>query len=367
MFKKLILKDFKTHKDSVLEFSSGVNVITGDTGQGKTNILLSTGWVKDNRPLGSNCIRRGQDSSRVVLEVEENKDIFGVVRSRGTSNNSYSIEKNGKAVGDPFTAFGNSPPEQVSKILNLSDINIQKQRDSHFLVYSSAGQRATYVRSITKLDEIDRVVKLLSGKIRSKRGEEYLYKNNIESTKDKLADLNKIDLVFFEAMVIDVKNRILKSEQIKKKIERTRVIVNKLKVLEENRIVIPDNVDEIFEDIDFVQERRVELSSRMFKIETLVNNIKKIEVHKIVLPEDFTILSTIEIALKKFDRQTKMLDKLQVLVQSFSIVTTKSINLDSRIKKQEEEERLLKEQLQSCPACGTELTEKSKKVLLEVR
>lgn len=50
MFKKLALKNYKTHKDTVLEFSPGVNVITGDTGQGKTNILLSLAWVKDNRP-----------------------------------------------------------------------------------------------------------------------------------------------------------------------------------------------------------------------------------------------------------------------------------------------------------------------------
>lgn len=365
MFKRLSLKDFKTHKDTVLKFSPGVNVITGDTGQGKTNILLSLGWVKDNRPLGSNCIRRGQDSSSVVLEVEEHEDTFGIVRSRGVSSNSYRVEKNGEVVGDPFTAFGNSPPTQVSEILNLSDINIQKQRDSHFLVYSSAGQRATYVRSITKLDEIDQVVKLLSSKIRSKKGELSLCRNNIKSTEDKLVDLNKIDLALFEAMIADAKDRILKSEQIKKKIERTQFIVNKLKVLEENRIVIPDNTDEIFEDIDSAQKRRAKLSLRMSKIKTLVDNIKKIEVHKIVLPEDFTILSTIEIALKKFDNQIKMLDKLQSIVQNFSVVTVKSVDLDSRIKKLEEEEMLLKEQLQNCPSCGMKLTEKSKKVLLE--
>ena len=52
MLEKIHLKNFKTYEDTVLEFSPGINVITGDTGQGKTNILLGINWVSKNRPLG---------------------------------------------------------------------------------------------------------------------------------------------------------------------------------------------------------------------------------------------------------------------------------------------------------------------------
>lgn len=365
MFKRLSLKDFKTHKDTVLEFSPGVNVITGDTGQGKTNILLSLVWVKDNRPLGVGCIRRGQDSGSVVLEVEEHKETYGVVRSRGKSKNAYSIEKNGKVVGDPFTAFGNSPPEQVLDLLNLSDINIQKQRDQHFLVYTSPGQVATYIRSITKLDEIDLVVKLLSGKIRTEKAELLHSQKNLKSTNDELTILNEIDLLSLEVMIIDAKDRILRVEQIKEKTERIGYIVNELMILEENRIVIPDNVDEIFEDVDVGQKEIVRISSCLSKLETLVDGIKKIEANKIVLPEDLTILSTVEAVSEEFDDQCERLDRLLVLSKDLRVVVTKITDYDKQIGQLEIEEELLKEQLQSCPSCGTELTEESKKVLLE--
>lgn len=365
MFKRLLLKDFKTHKNTVLEFSPGVNVITGATGQGKTNILLSLDLVKDNRPLGVNWIRRGQDSGSAVLEVEEHKETYGVVRSRGPSENSYGVERNGVAVGDPFTAFGNSPPKDVLEILNLSDINIQKQRDQHFLVYTSPGQIATYIRSITKLDEIDRVVKLLASKIHKEKGKILHCQGELKSTSEKLIVLGKIDLELLESGIAEAKDRILRVEQIEKKIERVGFIVNALRTLEEHWIHLPDNVDQIFEDVDSGQESVAAVSSRLFKLKVLVDKIKKIDAIKIVLPEDLTILSTVKHASENFSITDKRLRKLQTLHKKLCAIVLKIDDYDKRIGQLELEEELLKEQLSTCPSCGTELTEESKAVLLE--
>ena len=367
MISKLLLKDFKTHKNTELEFSPGINIVTGDTGQGKTNILLALQLVKDNRPLGSGYIRRGQNSTSVTMEVVDGKNTCGVVRRRGKSENIYDIEKNGVSiVGDePLTAFGNSPPKEVLEILNLSDINVQKQRDQHFLVYSPPGQIATYIRSITKLDEIDQVTKSLSSKIRTEGGKISHCQEELKSTNNELAVLNKIDLELLENKIVEAKDTVLKIKQIKEKIERIGSIVKALRTLEENRIYIPDNVDKIFDAIEFGQESIVRVSSRLSNLEILIDKIKKIEVRRIVLPEDLTVLSDVEDALEKHSDICEKTEILHRLLEDIHSVELKIEDNDKRLEQVKDEEKQLMEELTSCPSCGVELTEESKAVLLE--
>jgi exonuclease SbcC len=364
MISKLHLKNVKTHKDTLLEFSSGVNVITGDTGQGKTNILLAGSWIKDNRPLGTGCIRRGQEAAIATMEVVTGKDTWGVTRKRSKSENTYGVEKNGTLVGEPFTAFGQSPPKVVLDILNLSDINIQKQRDSHFLVYSPPGQIATFIRSITKLDEIDRVTKLLSGKIRTKRTEISYCQGELESANKKLAILNEVDLELLERLIDKAKDRISKNEEIIRRIEQVESIVNTLKVLEKNRIVLPDNLDQIFEDVEKYTKASISISERILMLKVPIAKINKLKMDRVVLPEDLTILATVESEIEKHDKTCVKMDMLLELADEIRSVGLKIDGMDRRLKQLMDEEKELMEKLDICPSCGVELTEESKKVLL---
>ena len=411
MIGELLLKDFKTHKDSKLVFSSGINVITGDTGQGKTNILLALNWAVNNRPLGSNCIRRGQDSTTVIAKVIDDKNACSVIRSRGESENSYDIEKGGVSIvgEEPLTAFGNSPPKEVLEILNLSDINIQKQRDKHFLVYTSPGQIATYIRSVTKLDEIDRVTKLLFSKIRTKKTEISCQQEELKSTNKKLVILNKIDLELLQNKIVEAKDVVLKIKQIEEKIARIGRIITALRTLEKHWIRIPDNVDEMFADIDSRQNSITQISLRLSPLKILIEKIKKIEACKISLPDDvdkifenidsrqksiveissrlsplkilidkiktndaceislpkdLTILSTVEQSSEKYENMYERINVFHTLLEEIYLVEIKIENSDSQLKKLRCEEKQLMEELTSCPECGVELTEESKRVLL---
>lgn len=411
MISKLVLKDFKTHKNTVLEFSSGINIISGDTGHGKTNILLALQMVKDNRPLGNGYIRRGQDTTTVITEVVDGRDVHGIVRRRGQSENSYDIEKDGvSVVGEkPFTGFGSSPPGDVSEILNLSDINIQKQRDKHFLVYSPPGQIATYIRSITKLDEIDQVTKLLSGKIRVKKATILHHQAELKSTVEKLAILSNIDLELLEDMIEEAKDKIQKIAGIREKIGRIEPITSALRTLEENWITIPDDVDKIFEEIDSrqesivtassrlcsltsivdrikeiennkitlpadvdkilanvnsTQESVIELTARLFTYTSLINEIKKIDASRITLPEDFEILSTVEDASEKYTAGRKKMETVLALLKDIGAVESEIRDNNVQLKQLRCEEKQLMEELNNCPNCGTKLTETSKAVLL---
>lgn len=411
MIGKIRLKQYKSYEDATLEFSPGINVITGDTGQGKTNILLALQLLKDNRPLGTGYIRRGQTNAEVTMEVVDDGVACSIVRRRSKSENSYDIEKDGKSIlgGKPFTAFGQTPPKAVSEILNLSDINIQKQRDQHFLVYSPPGQIAAFTRSITRLDEIDQVTKLLKGRILVQKSEIAHHQSELKSTIVQLDILNDIDLELLGSMIRDAKDRIQKITRIKEKIARIEPIIIAIGTLEEQWITIPDDVDRIFEEMDSRQKSITTLSPRLSTLIALVDEIKefeackivlpdgvdklfeevdsgwasivilsshirvitnlideiqKIEVGRIVLPEDLEILSIGKDVSEKYITTCKKMEVLLEVLKGICLVESKISGNATQLELLRNEEKQLMEELSTCPECGTELTKESKAVLL---
>lgn len=407
MLSKLSLIDFKTYKNTVFEFSPGINVITGDSGHGKTNVLLGLNWAINDRPRGTGCIRRGRDTAVVGCEVIDGKLKSSVTRTKGKSGNSYVIEQDG-VKQPPLTTFGKDTLDLVSSVLDLSDINVQKQREQHFLVYSPPGQVASYIRSITKLDEIDEVKRLLCSDVRSEKSEIAHQQTKLETAIEKLEILNAIDLEQFAIKIAKAKDILFKVEQIKEKREKIRSIVevlreleanrisipkdvnllfnkfekyskaiaelfelkDKLKTLsskikehEANRISIPNNVDSLFEKFEEYSNLVTELSERKFKLGILVQDIKEME-DDITLPEDLTILSTAEDILEKYDTSYK---KIEIMFDLFdSIENIESTISDSLVSLNmlEKEKAQLEEQLEICPSCGEILSEDSKKTLL---
>ncbi len=60
MINSLSLKNFKSWKDTLLEFHKGVNAIVGTTDAGKSNVIRAIRWVVFNRPSAESRIYRNR-------------------------------------------------------------------------------------------------------------------------------------------------------------------------------------------------------------------------------------------------------------------------------------------------------------------
>ena len=144
--KKLIVKNFESHKDTSVVFSPGINIITGDTDVGKSSLRRACEWVVCNRPLGTEFINWDSKSSSVILDEVE--------KYRSQSGKHFY-----KCRGITYKAFGHGVPGAVTRELRLSDENIQGQHDPYFLLKDSPGQVARVLNSVTDLSLIDRCLK----------------------------------------------------------------------------------------------------------------------------------------------------------------------------------------------------------------
>jgi len=152
MIESVRIKNFQSHEDTILRFSSGVNVIVGSSDSGKSAILRAMIWVAQNRPqnrpAGDSFMSWGQKETSVTLGV----DHLQVTRLKGSSKNEYRIE--GQEMDQVFTAFGQDVPDDISRILGIEDLNIQRQMDAPFLLSDSSGEVARRLNSVVNLDKI---------------------------------------------------------------------------------------------------------------------------------------------------------------------------------------------------------------------
>lgn len=141
----LSIANFLSHKKSQLDFSPGVNVIVGPTDSGKSAIIKALKWVITNRPMGDGM--RSSWGGETFVEVIV--DDFAIARAKEDNINSYLIDES------RFNAIKGDVPEEIVKALNLTEINLQTQFDSHFLLSKSSGEVAQYFNKAAHLDRID--------------------------------------------------------------------------------------------------------------------------------------------------------------------------------------------------------------------
>jgi len=365
MIKQIILENFKTYKKTTLTFCSGVNVITGEPGHGKTNILLGLNWNVNNRPLGGKIIRRSEKDAMVSVCVGEDNEEYTVVRKKDQSENSYTLIKDGEELAT-FTSFGTEPPKDISDVFNLSDLNVQKQLQPHFLVFDPPGQIATYVRSVTKLDEIDRATKLLVSKLRSEKSKLSDLQLDLETTNAQLSELSKIDLAKLEDMLTKSKDTLAERSKLQNEKEKLESILSSIKQLEKFRICLPDDIEEKLEKIENCCSKFNEIKEQIKKFRSCVDAVEKLEKVKINLPENTNdLLSSVDTALVKYNKLYNDVELLLDLSERVQDVNGKVSELSKQVVQFQKEENELMKNLTICPSCSSELTEKTKEFLLE--
>ena len=127
MIQELKVKNYQSHKETSLTLHSGVNVIVGNPQNGKSALLRSLVWLKDNRPLGFRF--NSWFSGNEPTEVEVRVDNISIVKKKTKSKTTYKI-----AEKDLDYKEGKGTPDEIVKLLNLSELNVQDKLHPFFLI-----------------------------------------------------------------------------------------------------------------------------------------------------------------------------------------------------------------------------------------
>ena len=151
MIEKIEIHNFQSHKATVLELDAKVNTLQGNSDCGKSAVLRALQWLIFN-PAGdyfiSDWARKGKTQTapcEVIVYANGHK----IVRRRDKDFNGYYLDD------EMFEATRNTVPKKISDILNLGEVNVQRQLDPPFLLSMSAGEVSRYINNLVNLTRID--------------------------------------------------------------------------------------------------------------------------------------------------------------------------------------------------------------------
>ncbi|MBC8042830.1 MAG: DNA repair protein RecN [Rhizobacter sp.] len=125
MLKTLYIKNFALIEELTIEFGSGLNIITGETGAGKSILLGALGLVLGERASGD-IVRKGSDKAIIeaTLDVTNNKRVSAVLAA-----NEYDVEadillRREISVKSQTRCFINDSPATLSFLKEVGDLLI---------------------------------------------------------------------------------------------------------------------------------------------------------------------------------------------------------------------------------------------------
>ena len=136
---KIILKNFQIHNYLEIDFTNQLNIITGETGTGKTAIFRALEFVYGCSDINETDYRKeNTKETSVTIKLSSG---FEVERVRSDTINRYILRKE-DFVEKIFDSVGRETPEEIKQVLGLNllefdkttlNLNFASQDDLNFL------------------------------------------------------------------------------------------------------------------------------------------------------------------------------------------------------------------------------------------
>ena len=323
--KKVKLHNFQSHEDTEFELDDNLNIIVGESNQGKTSMLRAIRWVAENKPSGKGMIRRDANNKPLnegsVTLTLENGTI--IVRYVSGKENGYKIY-----YPDGTEGSGNTTAvKDVQKILGWCNmkigenedipLNYLKQTASSYLIGDgySGSDRARILGAINHTDGADATIKELE-KSNTKISDAIKY----ETTEIAVLSAEIEDAAENKKLLLKYKELVKKAilvEKIKEYLERKADFDNASKQLQEiensfNESALRTairNIKEQIQRIDYIQSKL-----NIIDVET-----RRIKVINPMIEQMTNSLSTIGTSIAKINSNVERYRTISTLTEKITV------------------------------------------------
>lgn len=355
MINTIEVKNFQSHRNTIIDFDPGVNFIVGSSDSGKSSIVRALLWSIYNRPLGDQ-FKSWFSKEKEPVEVGIEFDNGFVIKERKNSKNIYNINEN------ILEAVKSDIPDELEKLVNLADYNIQTQFQPYFLLQDTPGEVAKKFNELIGLDIIDAIFKNLNHSINNIKGKIIEYDNEINALEIKINSLAYIDDIDVILKKLDLEVGL--KEKIEGQCHFIRQALFSIEELDKQISEIDidpkllNEIPKILEEIDFYMNKRMEYNA----ISSILHNLNETEEELIAEIEWLNI----EIDYKEINKLLKKYKELNAIIgiinhcldyykSTDDILEKTSVLLNEQIIKYKETIKNAK----ICPFCYEPITQTS--------
>ncbi len=176
MLKSLQVKDYALIEEMFVEFGSGLNIITGETGAGKSILIDAMGLLLGER-ASTEVVRKGASKSVVegILNVDGNKKVESILKENEIDYNSELIMRREISLKGSNRCFINDTPVQLTLVKEIGNLLV----DLH-----GQHEHQSLLRTETHIDFLDEFAGL-----EDLREE---YKDLYSKIYEKISELNSL-------------------------------------------------------------------------------------------------------------------------------------------------------------------------------
>ena len=338
MIESIDIKNFQSHKHSVLEFDPGVNVIVGSSDSGKTAIIRALRWLIWNRPSGD-AIRSwwGGDT-----EVNLTLPTSTISRSKGKEN-IYKLD------GIEFKAMRTDVPEEIQKEINFTNINLQQQLDRPFLLDDSPGEIAQHFNKVAQLDVIDLGMSNIQRQLREIEQEDKARRLQLKEAVQELKTYAYLDKMEEEIKAVEY----LEKEQTSnfQQSEKLKKITRELYQIEEE-LSTYTHILELEKPISALQDiykSRKTIASRHFELLKLISTLDIIDQEIVLANDTLNVEKPLNALLPLIQNKNSIQEKQNILKRLVTDIEETVKKIEETKKKMQELENKMPE---TCPFCG---------------
>lgn len=323
MLKKLEIKEFEAHKDTTIYFGPGLNVIHGNSNNGKSASLRAIELAAYGEWAAGENKKEGVDGPVRVgaksCEIKVESDKGSVLVRRGKNINEWEISNT--EIDEKFTLQnpGAGAIPQAQDVLGLRSIEIagtqirfnwSDQRDKHFLIDEVEGKPSSPSFVAGVLDEVgglsgceDLVRELAS----DKSSHEKAMRDAADQTSkinDQLQKFNELDseisrMSYTEKAINEAEKLQNEANVVKNISEGIKNLKDRIKKYEnlDSEIKTTENNSKILEKISDQLEKLKKILQILFSYQQL--NVKKSKIK-----EELEKLELIDVSIV-IDKQTK--------------------------------------------------------------
>ena len=334
MLLSLKIKDFALIEDIFVKFGKGLNIITGETGAGKSILVGAMGMLLGDRALISN-IRKGAKKSIVegIFDVVENKKIQNLFKENDLDNEPEMILRREVSLKGSNRCFVNDTPVSLNLLRQVGNLLV----DLH-----GQHEHQSLLRSETHIETLDNIGNYEEELLEFR--EKFLLLKKLKAEINKLIKKQKIliekqDLYQFQIKEID---------SVSPQIDEEEKLLNELKILENSEKLI-SYTNEIYSRIYDADDS---IANKLGKLITLLNDLTPIDsVFEEKVSESETslaILNDIADFVRKYrdtiDLESEHLDEIRERIASLNMLKKKfGGSLQSILFYRSEERRVGKE------------------------
>jgi DNA repair protein SbcC/Rad50 len=347
MINTLKINNFQSHENSLLEFDPGVNIIIGKSDSGKTAILRALKWLITNKPSGDSFRSSWGGKTEIGISTHEGNK---VARIKDKGVNSYWLDDM------EFNAFGAGVPEEITKALNVNEINLQAQFDQPFLLTSSPGEVAAHFNKIANIDQIDISMKLVQSWIRGIEQEMSGRKTGLEEFEESLLAYAHLEKFEIELEVLEEQEG--QYQQSIRSQSKLNSQILSIEGLQEDKEEF-EAIVEMEKEVDSILEKYEDLEAKITQLSILTINLNLINstIENTQYWEDLVVLGKpVGKLLAQFnelaERESKYQNLYTLRKETEDIVITEGWQ---RIEMKKLEKKLKDNMPEVCPLCNQKI------------